>query len=306
MKIALTGGTGFVGHHVAKRLIQQGHQVSALVRNPNDPTSADLAAIGCHRTVIGQMGDPDSINELCRQQDAVVHCAWWTPGKSFTQRPDDVETYYLKNVIGSINLLQSSKRAGVKRFVFVSTGAVHGKTMPGDLTESHPLWPTTIYGAAKSAIETAIHAFGLEPSDDDFCPSTVRPTSIYGIDRPIQNSRFYDLVAAIAKQEKVDLEGGGKMIHVDDLARAIGTVLLAAPEDVRGETFNCTGGLITRQSVASIAREILGIDDPAAVSDPANGKTMRTNKIEQLGMRFDQPRRLRETIVHFIESLEPR
>lgn len=293
MKIALTGGTGFVGRSVAKTLLASDHEVTVLVRASSQ---RDRLTPGIATIVEGDLGDIDSIDAFCKDQDAVIHCGWWTAGESFSVRPDDVQSYYLKNVLGSINLLESSKKSGVSRFVFVSTGAVHGETLSGDLFETHPLWPTTIYGAAKAAIETAIHAYGFEQSGDEFCPSTVRPTSIYGVDQPIASSRFYDLVTSIAAGKDVNVEGGGKMVHVDDLANAICCVLNADRDKVRGQTFNCTGGLLTRRRVAEVAKEILGQDVEISGTEPRAGKRMRTEKIESIGMRFCQDQRLAETI----------
>ena len=303
MKIALTGGTGFVGRNVADHLAAQGHHVTAWLRPGSDRSRLTMSV---DDMVPGALGDAEAAERLCSDADAVVHCGWHIPRKSdsggsdargsFMTRPEDVAEYYRVNVVGSVQLLEAARRSGVGRFVFVSTGAVHGKTVGEELDEQHPLWPTSIYGAAKAAVETAVHGFAWEEDDNGLCVCTIRPTSVFGVDDPPEQSRFYDLIRRVARDDRVEVSGGGKTVHVDDVALSIAAAITADDHQVRGQTFNCTGGLITSRQVAETAAKILGRDVTIEGDEPTGGKVMRTDKLESIGIRMNVQRRLEQTV----------
>ena len=298
MKILLTGGTGFLGRYIADRLAGDGHEVVALVR----PSSIGKlpASVTDHR--IGGFDEPKACGDAVVGTDAVVHAGWWTPGDSFVDPPEDPIQYYRTNVLGSLALLGAAQ-ASATRFVFISTGAVHGKTQKTshELDEAHPLWPTTHYGAAKAAVETAIHAAGYGSASMPAC--TIRPTSIYGVDDPVSTSRFYDLVHEVATADRIRVSGGGKIVHAGDVAAAVGCVLTAPAGQIAGETFNCTGGFVPRRQIAELTAKTLGRSVEIVGEPPGVGNRMSTAKIESLGMRFDQSNRLLETVQALVSGL---
>ena len=88
--------------------------------------------------------------------------AFWRPGSGFRGSEGDVVEFSRVNILGTLQLIESSIKAGVERFVFVSTCAVHEKILDDrPLDEAHPLWPLTHYGAHKAAVEKFVHSYGF-------------------------------------------------------------------------------------------------------------------------------------------------
>ncbi len=124
MKTLVTGGTGFLGSHLVERLLAQGHEVRALARKTSDITH--LKATGA-QIVFGSVDDYDSLLPAVRGVDAVYHAAarvtpGWGAWKSFES----------SIIEGTDNMLKASVKAGVPRFLHVSSGSVHGKLCEGD------------------------------------------------------------------------------------------------------------------------------------------------------------------------------
>src|SRR5215468_10868075 len=122
MQIALTGATGFIGRYIAARLSAAGHRLRCWYRPRSDrsdmPADIDWLA--------GGLEDAPTIEALVKGCDAVVHgaLARWSAG--FRRAADqDLLAFADLNLMGSLRLMVAARQAGVKRFVFISTCAVH-------------------------------------------------------------------------------------------------------------------------------------------------------------------------------------
>ena len=156
MKIALTGGTGFVGRHVLRHLTDAGHTCRAWTRRAVD------AADGPVHWIPGRLGDADAAAALVADTDVLVHAALDRPGNGFRNAEGDVLQFAERNLLGSLQLFEAAQRAAVGRMIFISTCAVHEKILDDrPLDECHPLWPTSHYGAHKAALEAFVHSYGL-------------------------------------------------------------------------------------------------------------------------------------------------
>src|SRR5207302_3043214 len=137
-----------------------------------------------------------STRALVGGADAVVHAAleWERQGGFRSGGDSDLPAFLDANLLGSLKLFQAARAAGVPRFVFISTCAVH-EVILGDrpLDEAHPLWPTGHYGAHKAALEKFVHSYGLSQG---WPICALRPTGIYGLAHPPQNSRWFDLIGS--------------------------------------------------------------------------------------------------------------
>ena len=143
---------------------------------------------------------------------------------------------------------------GAGRFVFISTCAVHEKILDDrPLDETHPTWAASHYGAHKAAIEQFIHSYGF---GQGYPICALRPTGIYGLARPVESSKWFDLVRAVAHGQAVECRRGGKEVHAADVAKAV-EILLAA-EGIAGEVFNCYDRYVSEYEVATIAKEQAG------------------------------------------------
>src|SRR5207248_10341112 len=178
-----------------------------------------------------------------------VHAAvqWAGPRNRGRGSHGDADVFLGVNLTGSLQLFQAAFAAGVPRFVFLSTCAVHEVILDDrPLDEAHPLWPTTPYGAHKAALEKFVHAFGLR---EGWPICALRPTGIYGLAHPPSSSRWFDLVGRVLRGEPVDSARGGKEVHAADVARAAGLLLKADAAAVAGQAFNCCDRYVADQHV---------------------------------------------------------
>lgn len=318
MKIGITGATGFLGKHLTQWLLGQGHQVVAWCSDPGaapgqgfHSVSGDLGP-AVQRPAVqwiqGRLGDDAATQSLVKHCDAIVHAGLFQPGGRFVGGEGDPVAYMETNVIGSLKLLEAASHHGIDRFVFVSSGTVHDRVAADrPLDEKHPLWPSSLYGAYKASVETMVHAYGF--SGKLSC-CTLRPTAIYGVADPIEDSKWYGMVADIAAGKDVHASGGSKSVHVSDVSTAI-DLLLRTDQPIAGETFNCTDRMISQYEVAQIAKSLLAkaARDKAATGsssvvsgEPKEAKRhMDTSKIEALGMTFGGTALLESTVNQLLD-----
>jgi UDP-glucose 4-epimerase len=143
MKILVTGATGKVGSRLSQRLAQRGHQVRALVRDA--ARAAELRNHGIELT-LGDLLDTDSLAAAVRGVDALVHCAAFFRGAS-------PEQAHAVNDVGTQHLASAARAAGIKRFIFTSTGLVYGPTDGRLASEDDACAPTAAYPVSKLAAE---------------------------------------------------------------------------------------------------------------------------------------------------------
>ncbi|MDX1500782.1 MAG: NAD(P)-dependent oxidoreductase [Thermoanaerobaculia bacterium] len=300
MKIAVTGATGFVGRHLLRRLVADGHRCRCWRRPGSDLGGFEDVAMGVE-WVPGELarGDEDPLLDGCA---AVVHCAFHHPGGGF--RPSgaaDVAAFVDRNLLGSLRLLRAARETGVRRFVFLSSCAVHSRLLDDrPLDEAHPLWPTSHYGAIKAAVEKFIHSYGLG-REIEAC--ALRPASIYGVARPVERSKWFGLVEkVVSRRREVVCEGGAKEVHVADVARAVALLLTA--DGVAGEAYNCFDRYVPEVEVAALAARFAGSDSRIVERPGAAMRPIETGKLEALGMEFGGERRLAETVRDLVRAAQ--
>ena len=128
MRVGVTGATGFLGRYVVARLTAQGHQCRCWYRPSSDLGGIETRS-GAVVWVKGSLDDPEAGKELVEGCDAVVHAALNRPGAGFRGAEGDVAAFVQTNVVGTLRLIEAANAARVKRFVFVSTCAVHEKIL---------------------------------------------------------------------------------------------------------------------------------------------------------------------------------
>jgi len=297
MRVALTGATGFIGRYIARHLFSQGHQLRCWFRPSSDRTGFESVGDALEWTT-GELGRPESALSLVEGCDAVVHSALHRPGGGFRGGEGDLVDFVETNIVGTIRLIEAARRAGAGRFVFVSTCAVHEKILDDrPLDETHPLWATNHYGAHKAAIEKFVHSYGL---GEGYPICAVRPTGVYGAAHPVQSSKWFDLVAAVARGEPVDCRRGGKEVHAADVAKAIGILLTA--NGVAGEAYNCYDRYVSQYDVATLAKKISGSESEIRGEQTRPQHQIETGKLRALGMEFGGDALLERTIRQLIEA----
>jgi len=143
MKILITGATGKVGSRLARRLAHRGDHVRALVRDP--ARAAGLREEGIELAA-GDLLEPSSLAAAVRDVEAVIHCAAFFRGAT----PEQAQAV---NDLGTQHLARAARAAGVKRFIFTSTGLVYGSNGGRLAGEDDPCAPTAAYPVSKLAAE---------------------------------------------------------------------------------------------------------------------------------------------------------
>jgi nucleoside-diphosphate-sugar epimerase len=303
MRIGVTGATGFLGRYIVARLTAQGHHCHCWYRLSSDRTGFAVPA-GSLTWIPGALGDPDALRPLVEGCEAVVHAALDRPGAGFRGSEGNLPRFVELNVVGTIRLIEAARAARVRRFIFISTCAVHEIILPDrPLDETHPLWPASHYGAHKASIEAFVHSYGLG-SGYEIC--ALRPTGIYGLAHPPQKSKWFDLVQAVVNGQAVDCQRGGKEVHAADVAKAV-EILLNAPADaITGQAFNCYDRSISEFEVATLARQISGSSSEIRGGPTSPKNQIVTKKIQALGMRFGGQPLLEETVRQLVEAARNR
>ena len=297
MHVAVTGATGFLGRYIVNHLLGEGHSCRCWARAGSD-RGGFLEADGRLEWLDGQLGDEAATRKLVAGVDAVVHSALHWAGAGFRGAEGDLLDFVRTNVLGTLRLIMSARAVGVGRFVFISTCAVHEVILDDrKLDEAHPLWPKSHYGAHKAAIEKFVHSFGF---GEGYAICSLRPTGIYGLRRPVEKSKWYQLIKDVAAGKPIDSTAGGKEVHAADVARAVGILLEA--DGVAGQCYNCCDMYISDQMVAEIAKQIAGSKSKIAEVNKGPKHQIDTSKLQALGMQFGGRPLLEKTVEQLFEA----
>jgi dihydroflavonol-4-reductase len=223
MIISVTGGTGFIGSHLIDRLLDQGHEVRALVRRSSNLRWLDGKPV---TLVEGDVRDASSLQALLTDVDVVYHIAGVVKAR-------DRAGYFDGNVKATENMLEATHRfaPGLRRFLYVSSQTAAGPSLSLDrpVREDDTPRPITTYGESKWAAEKVVHQWR------DRLPWTiVRPPAVYGP----RDTEIYIYFQAISRGLNSIIGFDDKrlsLVHSHDLVRGI--MLAAEAEHSIGETY---------------------------------------------------------------------
>ena len=156
MHILVCGGAGYIGSHMVKMLVGEGYEVTTF----DNLSTGHAWAVHGGRLVVGDLLDEAGLRQLFAAQsfDAVMHfSAKSLVGESVRQPVQ----YYRNNVVGTLNLLDAMRAAGVKRFVFSSSAATFGNPVADRIDESHPQQPINPYGETKLMVEHVLRDYAV-------------------------------------------------------------------------------------------------------------------------------------------------
>lgn len=231
MKLLVTGGTGFLGAHLAHRLQELGHEVTAIGRNQAKGEALTRRGI---RFIAADLADEAAIKAACQGQEAIFHTGalsspWGAPA-----------AFYAANVLGTRHIVDGCLQHGVSRLVHVSTPSIYNSyTDHLNVREDAPLpaKPVNEYARTKLLAEGEVQrgfAAGL--------PSvTIRPRAIFG---PGDQAILPRLIQ-VARRGRVPLINGGRaLIDLSYVENVVDALLLGltAPAPCLGQAYNITNG----------------------------------------------------------------
>ena len=239
--IALTGATGFIGQYLLRELSRRGYRLRVLLRRPSATPIQSASA------VIGDLARPQNMAAALADIDAVIHSAGIAHAMSGL--PDD--DYRLLNTEATIRLAQAAQRAGVRRFIFLSSiRAQCGPTADHVLTEALAACPTDAYGRSKLAAEQ-----GLAELDLDW--TALRLVLVYG---PGVKGNMAELVRLARAPYPLPLAWLGarrSLLALENLVAAIETVL-TAPVSLKRALIVADADPPTVPEMITILRRALG------------------------------------------------
>jgi len=255
-RVLVTGGAGFVGATLVRRLVGSGHLVRVLDNySTGDPSYLD----GVDAEVVeGDIRDVRALDAALAGMDAVVHLA--AAGSVVTSVADPAANFDV-NVVGTFRVLDAARRAGVQRTVQASTGgALIGDAAPPVTEHSLPR-PISPYGASKLAGEGYAHAFAAAYG---LRTVALRFANAYGPWSDRKTGAMTLFFRAIQAGEPIVIYGDGSAsrdyTHVEDISRGIE---LALERDVPGGTalHIASGVETTVRELASLCRAAAGAPD---------------------------------------------
>lgn len=257
LKYLLIGGCGFIGSHLARKLVALGRSVKVLDRViPLEQNKITGAAY-----IAGDYCDAELIDQLVSTHDEIIHLAYATrPNTSF----DDPMADLVLNLSPAVQLFETVARCDKRLLLISSGGTVYGEAISTPISENHPTHPISPYGVTKLTLEKYAHFYAVTKGLQVVC---IRPSNPYGEGQlPFVGQGFVSTAIATALRGEAITIFGKKgsirdYIYVGDLADGILTILDKGKMD---EVYNIGSGVgLSNLQVVEAIRPLLktaGVD----------------------------------------------
>ena len=282
MHFLITGGAGFIGSHLVQALVELNAKVTVL----DDLSGGDwtnLTGFGDRaEKITGSITDTNILQRALAGCEFVFHQAALGSVPASVEQP---EHYFNVNVTGTINVLQQSKAAGVKRVMFAASSSAYGDPpTPGLKKVDMPPLPRSPYAATKLAGEDAMrswyHSYGLDTA-------ALRYFNIFG-PRQNPNSAYAAVIAAFAKafdkrQPATIFGDGGQTRDFTYVANVVHANLLAAlhKKPLEGEVFNvAAGGRIDLNELYHKMAKLFGVEQLKPIYQPVRAGDVRESQAD--------------------------
>jgi UDP-glucose 4-epimerase len=294
MHVLITGGGGFLGAWLARRLAAAGYGIRIFDAREDRTLLRDIAGSQIADKIdwrSGNVTEAAQVTAAAEGCDGIIHLAGiLTPAC----KADPIRGARI-NLLGTLNIFNAAKASRIERIVYASSAGVYG---PND---GRTPFPTTHYGAFKLACEGSARAFW---EDSGIASIGFRPYIIYGGGRDIGLTAGPSLACrAAARGEAYDIpySGSAGLVHVDDVTAAFEMALLREPDGAH--VFNLVGEVVSNEDVVAAIREVVpdaavGIHGPGLpiVSDIEEGDLRKVLVgLPRTGLRDG----IRRTIDHY-------
>ena len=273
-RILVTGTEGYLGSLLAPELRQQGYEVTGLDTGFYKERMLYRDGASTPLTLAKDLRQIDA--EDLRGIDAIVHMAELSNDPAGQLAP--TITYDI-NHKGSVYLAELAQKAGVRRFIYMSSCSVYGVAEGEDVTEESPVNPQTAYAICKTLVERDVRPM----AGTGFSPTFMRNATAYGASPRMRFDIVLNNLAGLAwttKEIKMTSDGTPwrPLVHGLDIAAAIVAVLKAPVEAIHNETFN-VGDTAHNYRVREIAETIGEVFPGCSVSFGAPGQDNRSYRV---------------------------
>lgn len=230
MKVLITGGAGFIGHHVAVYLKRLGYDVVCL----DNLSRASRDALKVLRDdgielLIGDVVNYSSLRDVFTslRPEVVVHAAALVSVEESFEKPEE---YFNKNVVGTLNIVRSVVEYGIRRLIYISSAAVYGDPVRLPIREDHPTSPKSPYGLSKLFGEEVVKLYSRLYN---FNFIILRLFNVYGPRQPLNqySGVILKFVHNARRNLPLTVYGDGNQtrdfVHVVDVCRAVELSILS-------------------------------------------------------------------------------
>jgi dihydroflavonol-4-reductase len=249
----VTGGTGFIGRQLVRKLRERGDEVVALVRTPSK--AGDLRDLGA-TIVEGDLSDEDAIKQGVAGAEGVFHVgATYKVGIPKSEH----EAMYDANVRGTERVLDAAVAAGAQRIIYVSTGNVYGNTRGQVVDETYVRPQPPDFLSYYDETKYKAHQVALDRIEKGAPVIIVQPGGVYGPDDPSELGNMIDQARTGKLKLRLFPDAGFNFIHVEDVADGI---LLAYDKGRIGQAYNLAGDKATMGDLVDKTSELSGRKPP--------------------------------------------
>ncbi len=302
-KILLTGGAGYVGACLTPRLLKDGHCVNVIdLFIYGEDVLSSCVNNSRLKVFKGDIRNKSVLLDAISGCDTVIHLACISNDPSFELNPKLGKSI---NYDASIQLIELSKKCGVRRFVYASSSSVYGIKNCKNVTEDLPLEPLTDYSRYKAEVEK----FLLEEGSDNFIVTNIRPATICGYSpRQRLDLTINILTNHAINNNLITIFGGTQMrpnINIKDMVELYSFILLQPEEKIHKNTYNVGYENFTVKELAEQVNETLGGHIPIRVepTDDLRSYHISSEKIKrELG--FFPKYSLKEAVLSLKEAFQ--
>ncbi|MBH30590.1 MAG: UDP-glucose 4-epimerase [Candidatus Marinimicrobia bacterium] len=291
-KVFITGGAGYVGAVLIPQLLKEGYHITVL-----DLMIYGEETLPKHPRLVAVKGDirnQELLKQIIPNHDALIHLACISNDPSFELNPELGKSI---NLDAFRPLVEISKNANIKRFIYASTSSVYGIKEESDIHENMELEPLTDYSRFKADCEKILANYQSE----DFTTVTIRPATVCGCSPRQRLDVIVNILTNLAYHKReITVFGGDQLrpnIHIQDMVDAYMILLTSPKEKIAGEIYNVGYENKSVKELAGTVKSVVGEDVKLVITPTDDNRSYHISSMkikEELG--FETKYTIREAV----------